>query len=153
MLNHVVRRVVAIAAGLGAFQAQTMPSVARPWLVVQDQRTAPIRPRVELNTLRDIHLVMELCWRANLPPTPEAVPGMTITLRVSFTRSGEVLGAPSFTFVTQGVSPQTRNLYQRAAANALNSCTPLPFSPGLGDAVAGQPRVFLFIDRRNEKRA
>jgi hypothetical protein len=108
---------------------------------------------VLLQTLRDIHLAMEMCWQANLPPPPRATPGMRVTVRLSFTRSGEIMGEPLFTFVTPGVGPDVRALYQRAAATALNRCTPLPFSDGLGNAVAGQPRVFLFIDRRNEKRA
>jgi hypothetical protein len=117
------------------------------------QQVEPPRPKdVRLNSLRDIHLAMELCWRANLPPLAQAVPSMRVTVRVSFTRSGEILGEPLFTFATPGVSTQTRALYQRAAANALGRCTPLPLTEGLGNAVAGSPRVFMFIDRRNEKR-
>jgi hypothetical protein len=107
---------------------------------------------VRLDTLRDIHLAMELCWRANLPPLAQATPGMRVTVRVSFTRAGEILGEPLFTFATPGVSAHTRAIYQRAAASALGRCTPLPLSDGLGNAVAGTPRVFTFIDRRNEKR-
>jgi hypothetical protein len=107
---------------------------------------------VRLDTLRDVYLAMELCWRANLPPLAQATPGMRVSVRVSFTRSGEILGEPLFTFATPGVSAQTRALYQRAAASALGRCTPLPLTDGLGNAVAGSPRVFTFIDRRNEKR-
>jgi hypothetical protein len=109
--------------------------------------------RVLLQTLKDIHLAMEICWRASLPPPPQATPGMRVTMRVSFTRSGDILGEPVFTFVAPDMPPEARAIYQRAAAAALNRCTPLPFSDGLGNAVAGQPRVFLFTDRRNEKRA
>jgi hypothetical protein len=108
---------------------------------------------VRLETLRDIHLAMEICWRANLPPPAQATPGMRVTVRVSFTRIGEILGEPLFTFATPGVPAETRARYQRAAAAALARCTPLPFTDSLGNAVAGTPRVFVFIDRRNEKRA
>jgi hypothetical protein len=118
----------------------------------QDAQDTAARKGVVLHTLKDIHLAMAICWQASLPPPSRATPGMRVTMRVSFTRSGEILGEPLFTFVTPGVRPDTRALYERAAAAALNRCTPLPFSDGLGNAVAGQPRVFLFIDRRNEKK-
>jgi hypothetical protein len=113
----------------------------------------PASSAVRLETLRDIHLAMEICWRANLPPPAQARPGMRVTVRVSFTRTGEILGEPLFTFATPGVPAETRALYQRAAAGALGRCTPLPFTDSLGNAVAGTPRVFVFIERRNEKRA
>ncbi len=113
------------------------------------QQTAP-RPGVELNTLRDLGLAMQLCWLASLPV--RAVPGMTIRVMVSFTRSGEMFGEPKFTFLTHGVPTETAAAYQRAAADALARCNPLPFSQGLGNAVAGRPWIFNFIDRRTEKR-
>lgn len=121
-------------------------------LSVQERRNPRLRPNVKLETLKDVHLLMELCWRANLPPNVKAWPGMTVTVRVSFTQTGEVLGEPVFTFVTKDVPPDTRMLYQRAAASALNTCTPMPFSETLGNAIAGQPRIFPLTDRRNEKR-
>jgi hypothetical protein len=140
--SRIGRALFALAATAFAVPAygQDAPDVAAPKSVL-------------LHTLRDIHLAMAICWQASLPPPSRATPGMRVTMRVSFTRHGEILGEPLFTFVTAGVRPDTRALYERAAAAALNRCTPLPFSDGLGNAVAGQPRVFLFIDRRNEKKA
>ncbi len=76
---------------------------------------------------------------------------MTVKVLVSFTRSGEMFGEPKFTFVTPGVPVETAAAYERAAADALARCNPLPFSDGLGNAVAGRPCIFQFIDRRNEK--
>jgi hypothetical protein len=123
-------------------------------LRVQDNtaRQSPRRPPV-LNTLHDIGLALSICWAAHLPPQAQARPGMNVTVMLTFTRSGEVLGEPRFTYMTPEASPETRALYQRAAVEAINSCTPLPLSDGLGGAIAGRPTIFPFVDRRNEKGA
>ena len=53
--------------------------------------------------------------------------------------------------MTPEASPETRALYQRVAVAAIDTCTPLPFSEALGNAVAGRPNIIPFIDRRNAK--
>ncbi len=115
------------------------------------QQSRAGRAPIELRTLKDIFLAMEVCWRASLPA--RVVPGMTVKVMVSFTRGGEMFGEPKFTFVTPGVPTETVAVYQRAAADALARCNPLPFSDSLGIAVAGRPCIFQFIDRRKEKGA
>ncbi|MEA2997836.1 MAG: hypothetical protein QOG74_3385 [Alphaproteobacteria bacterium] len=112
----------------------------------------PRRPPV-LNTLKDIGLALGICWTAHLPPPEQARPGMRVTVMLTFTRSGEILGEPRFTFVTPEAAPETRALYQRVAVDAIGTCTPLPFSEGLGNAVAGRPNIFPFVDWRNAKGA
>jgi hypothetical protein len=112
----------------------------------------PRRPPV-LNTLNDIGLALSICWSAHMPPLAQARPGMNITVMLTFKRSGELLGEPRFTYMTREASAETRALYQRAVVEAINSCTPLPLSDGLGGAIAGRPTVFPFVDRRNEKGA
>jgi hypothetical protein len=72
-------------------------------------------------------------------------------MMVNFKRDGEVFGEPKFTFVTHDIPVDTKAEFQRAAAAALARCNPMPFSASLGNAVAGQPWVFEFKDRRNEK--
>ena len=104
-----------------------------------------------LNTLKDIGLALGICWSAHLPPVAQARPGMRVTVMLTFTKSGEILGEPRFTFVTQEASPETRALYQRVAVAAIDTCTPLPFSERLGNAVAGRPNIFPFVDWRNAK--
>lgn len=125
-------------------------------LRVQDP-SAPAAPppqhRLVLNTLDNIGMALETCWEGNLPPLDKARPGMMVTVMLTFTRTGALLGEPRFTFTTREASPETRALYQRAAAAAINTCTPLPFSPGLGNAAAGRPFTFSFVDRRNQKGA
>ena len=111
---------------------------------------APQRPP-QLNTLRDVAIALEICWRANQPPLAQARPGMNVTVMLAFTRSGELLGEPRFTYMTPEASAETKALYQRAVVAAINACTPLPFSEKLGNALAGTPKIMPFIDRRNQK--
>jgi hypothetical protein len=131
--------VLALAAGAAAAQQPGAPAGPNP----------PLRRPVQLEKLTDIALAMEVCWRANLPA--RRVPGMTIRVMVAFKRNGEMFGEPKFTFATPGVPTDTKAVYQRAAAAAVARCDPLPFSEGLGNAAAGRPWVFEFIDRRSEK--
>ena len=114
---------------------------------------APPRRRLVLNTLNDIGMALETCWEGNLPPPDQARPGMMVTVMLAFTRTGQLLGEPRFMFTTREASPETRALYQRAVVAAINTCTPLPFSDGLGGAVAGRPATFQFVERRNQKGA
>jgi hypothetical protein len=104
-----------------------------------------------LNTLADVAAALETCWEANEPPLALARPGMNVTVMLNFTRTGEIFGEPRFTYITREATPETRALYQRAVVAAIDACVPLPFSPGLGNALAGTPKVMPFIDRRNEK--
>ena len=114
---------------------------------------APSQHHLVLNTLNDIGMALETCWEGNLPPLAQARPGMMVTVMLTFTRTGALLGEPRFMFTTHEASPETRALYQRAAVAAINTCTPLPFSDGLGNAAAGRPFTFSFVDRRNQKGA
>ncbi len=115
--------------------------------------TAAPQHHLVLNKLDDIGMALETCWEGNLPSADKARPGMMVTVMLTFTRTGALLGEPRFTFTTREASPETRALYQRAAAAAINTCTPLPLSDGLGNAVAGRPFTFSFVDRRNQKGA
>src|SRR5262249_31972717 len=112
---------------------------------------APGADRKPLNTLAEIGPRLMQCL--HFPPEEESRPGMEITVRLSFTRDGEVLGEPRFTFSTPTVKPETRAAYQRAIAAMLGRCTPLPFTKELGGAVAGRPFAFRIIDSRKEKKA
>jgi hypothetical protein len=114
---------------------------------------APPRRAPLLNTLSDIGLALEICWEGNMPPPDQARPGMMVTVMLTFTRAGQLLGEPRFTFTTREATSETRALYQRAVVAAINTCTPLPLSEGLGNAIAGRPVTFPFVDRRNQKGA
>jgi hypothetical protein len=136
----------------GAVAAAAIGLAAASEALAQDGATAQAPRRMpQLNTLRDVGLALEICWRANEPPLDQARPGMTVTVMLTFTRSGALQGEPRFTYVTREASAETKALYQRAAVAAINACTPLPFTEALGNAVAGRPTTMRFMDQRNEK--
>jgi hypothetical protein len=139
-------------AALGACAAVMGVAAAANGLVwrVEDAPLPPPRAP-QLNTLRDVGMALEICWRANQPPLDQARPGMNVTVMLAFTRTGALLGEPRFTYMTPEASAETKALYQRAVVAAINACTPLPISEALGNALAGSPKIMPFIDRRNQK--
>jgi hypothetical protein len=76
---------------------------------------------------------------------------MDLTIMLSFKRNGEIFGA-HLTYESRPVSPQERDIYYRALANMMRLCSPLPFTDGLGNAVAGRLFAFRFHDTRKQKK-
>jgi hypothetical protein len=104
-----------------------------------------------LNTLQDVGRALWACW---VPPPPEkSRPGTRITIWVTFRRDGEVMGEPKFTYVTPGLPQEVRVAYERSVADAVSRCSHLPFTPALGDAVAGHPFAMQYQDPRGLKGA
>ena len=58
---------------------------------------------------------------------------------ISGTVNGDIIATPRVTYVREGAAPETREAYLHAITAALERCTPLHFSEGLGNAVAGRP--------------
>jgi hypothetical protein len=108
------------------------------------------KPEGPLNTLIDLSRAIGGCWE--WPPLEEIQSGMTVTILLSFKRNGEIFGA-RLTHQSQATSPQERDLYYRALADMMRRCSPLPFTDGLGNAVAGRPFTFRFNDTRKQKKA
>jgi hypothetical protein len=99
-----------------------------------------------LDAIRDVFAALRACWT---PPTlDEGRPGMEISIRLSFNRSGNIIGAPRFTYTTRDASAEQRDLYRRAVVDSLARCTPLPLTQGLGGAIAGRPIAIRYIDDR-----
>lgn len=94
-----------------------------------------------ISLLSDIAPRITACW------TPPNI-GDEITLRLSFTRNGVLAGRPRITFIKAASGSADG---EAALANsifaALRDCTPLPFTPGLGSAVAGRVMTIRFIAR------
>jgi hypothetical protein len=89
---------------------------------------------------------LRACW---VPPAPdEAQPGTQMSVRFAFKRNGEIIAAPRVTYATPGIAPQTRQIYLDAILAALQRCTPLHLSAGLGGAIAGRPIAIRFVDNR-----
>jgi hypothetical protein len=81
-----------------------------------------------------------------------------ITVIVSFNREGVILGHPRITYESEQGSDNDRLQYRIAVMETLQRCTPLPFTEGLGGAVAGRPFAVPFRTRKRspkpeEKRA
>ena len=102
-----------------------------------------------IDTIRDLFAALRACW---LPPDRnEAHAGMQMSVRFAFKRTGELIGEPRVTYTTPGIDDDTRQTYRRAITRALDRCTPLPFSKGMGGAIAGRPIAIRFIDNRNRQ--
>ncbi len=103
-------------------------------------------PRVSrVDRIRDVFRAIEACWQ---PPAGSGYSGQEITLRIAFKRNGEVLGMPKITYYRAGTEAEQREPFTRSVREAFVRCTPLPFTEGLGGAVAGRPFLFRFVDSR-----
>ena len=107
-------------------------------------------PKGPLNTLADVARAIRGCWQ--WPPVSEVRSGMTLTIRLSFKRDGEIFGA-RITYQTPNAPPDERSLYYGALVRALKLCSPLPVSATLGGAIAGRPMTFRFHDTRKQRKA
>ena len=109
----------------------------------------------QLDTIKDIFVRLHSCWRP--PPASRANP-IDITVVVSFNREGAILGHPRISYESEQASDNDRLSYRIAVMETLQRCTPLPFTEGLGGAVAGRPFAIPFRTRKRppkpeEKRA
>jgi hypothetical protein len=99
---------------------------------------------------------LKRCWQP--PALPSGNAGMEITAQFTFKRDGSLLGHPRITYETHGATDEDRIIYRTAVMQALQRCVPIPFTHGMGDAMAGRPFTIRFDDRRThpkpkEKRA
>ena len=94
-----------------------------------------------VNTIREAFARFLSCWK---PPPPSRANPIDITVVVSFNRAGEILGHPRITYESEQASDNDRFQYRIAVMETLQRCTPLPFTEGLGGAVAGRPFAVPF---------
>ncbi|WP_426434235.1 hypothetical protein [Bradyrhizobium genosp. P] len=104
------------------------------------------KPDHDLDTIGDLFAALRTCWSP--PPADNAHEGMQMSVRFSFKRSGEMIGAPRMTFATSGVPMDTRTTYLNAINASLDACLPLKFTGGLGGAIAGRPIMIRYVDNR-----
>jgi len=110
----------------------------------------------QVNTIRDVIAKLRTCWKP--PPASRANPGIDITVIVSFNRNGDILGHPKITYESEQATDNDRLMYRIAVMEALQRCTPMPFTEGMAGAVAGRPFAVQFQNRKRphqpvEKRA
>jgi hypothetical protein len=123
-------------------QANDKTSTMPPAAADADTNT----PDHKLHTLREMFAALRACWVP--PPQDVARPGMQMSVRFAFKRSGEIIAEPRVTFASPDAPPEVREVYREAIKVTLKRCTPLPFSDGLGGAIAGRPIAIRFIDNR-----
>jgi hypothetical protein len=127
------------------------------WLVTALLLTAAFPARAQpaqVNTIADVFARMQTCWR----PPIRANPGIDITVIVSFNRNGDILGYPRITYESERATDDDRVMYRVAVMEALQRCTPMPFTDSMAGAIAGRPFSFQFHNRKSppqptEKRA
>ena len=100
----------------------------------------------QVNTIREVIAKLGTCWRP--PPASRAHPGIDITVMVSFNRNGDILGHPRITYESEAATDNDRLMYRIAVMEALQRCTPMPFTETMAGAVAGHPFVVQFRNRK-----
>jgi hypothetical protein len=100
----------------------------------------------EVNSISAMFAALRACWIP--PPRDEARRGMQYTVRFAFKRDGELIAPPRVTYTSHDAPAEVRDVYRDAVNAALARCTPLHFTAGMGEAVAGRPIAIRFVDDR-----
>jgi hypothetical protein len=108
-----------------------------------NDKTAERKP---LDSIGKMYAALRACWVP--PPRNLARHGMEYTIRFAFKRDGEIVAPPFVTYASHDAPTNVRDLYRDAVDAALNRCTPLHFSDGMAQAVAGRPIAVRFVDNR-----
>ena len=104
------------------------------------------KPDRDLNTIGDLFAALRACWS---PPPPDAArAGMQMSVLFSVRKSGTPIAPPRVTYASPGVSKDVRGSYLKSINASLGGCTPLTFTRGLGDAIAGRPIMIRYVDNR-----
>lgn len=118
------------------------------WLAAALLLVSSARARAEeqkVNTIREAIAKIGSCWKP--PPLSMANP-IDITVIVSFNRSGEILGRPRITYESEQATDNDRLQYRIAVMEALQRCSPMPFTDSMAGAVAGRPFAVQFHNRK-----
>ena len=109
----------------------------------------PRRPAGQVNDLIEIQAALADCWQ--FPPVDEGRAPVDVVFTVSFKRSGELFGKPRVVKFSREVSDAERERFYQAVAEAIDRCSPMPFTESMGGAVAGRTFHIRFIDSRKRK--
>jgi hypothetical protein len=104
------------------------------------------KPDHALDTIGDLFAALRSCWSP--PPADAARAGMQMSVLFSFKKSGTPIAPPRVTFATPAAPADIRDTYLKAINSSLDGCTPLTFTSGLGDAIAGRPIMIRYVDNR-----
>ncbi len=118
------------------------------WSVQVGEGHAQDKPADTVSSVAQVVARLSKCFKP--PQLPPDHPGLEIGFLVTFNRTGDILGKPRITYESEYASDNDRLLYRTALAEALERCTPLPFTESLGNAVAGRPLRVKFDNRRTK---
>jgi hypothetical protein len=126
------------------------PQPSQP--ITRGQAPAPAKPGTPVDSLKEIFERLFTCWK---PPAASVATPMDITVLVSFNRSGAIMGRPRITFESPKATDSDRLAYRVAVMEALQRCSPMPFTETMAGAVAGRPLAVQFRTHfeHQEKRA
>jgi len=99
----------------------------------------------QVDNIQDLLAKMRTCWKP--PPRSQANP-VDITVLVSFNRAGDILGRPRITYESEPATNGDRLKYRIAVMEALQRCTPMPFTEAMAGAAAGRPFAIQFHNRK-----
>src|SRR3954462_5975296 len=124
-------------------------------LLLLDPAGAQAEQPDQVNTIREAFAKLSSCWKP--PPLSRANP-IDITVIVSFNRAGEIFGRPRITYESEQADDNDRLQYRVAVMEALQRCTPMPFTESMAGAVAGRQFAIRVQNRKRppqnpEKRA
>ena len=100
----------------------------------------------QVDNIREAFVRLHRCWEP--PPASKANPDVEITAIVTFRRDGTILGHPRITYESDNATDNDRVLYRIAVMEALQRCTPMPFTEGMAGAIAGRPFAVRFQIRK-----
>jgi len=81
------------------------------------------------------------CWS----PPASSSGDVEVTVRISFSSAGDIVGQPRITYVKAAGDETLRKAVSASILAAIQSCVPLRFTPGLGQAIAGRSFAIRFI--------
>lgn len=108
---------------------------------VDDRPQGGDAPAAQVNNIRQVLERLYGCWK---PPPPSRANAMDITVLVSFNRSGVIMGRPKITYESPKATDNDRLAYRVAVMEALQRCSPMPFTETMAGAVAGHPFTIQF---------
>jgi hypothetical protein len=111
---------LAFAGGPGAFAESKLPAVSAP---------------------AEIGRHISQCWKAPRTDPPQVI---EVTVRLSFSRTGAVIGEPRVVYIGAAAEAKLRGEIAASILAAIKACTPLPFTPSLGAAIAGRMFAIRF---------
>jgi hypothetical protein len=111
----------------------------------------PRGPVGQVSDLIEIQAALADCWQ--FPQIDEGRAPVDVIFSVSFKRSGELFGKPRVVKFSREVSQAERERFYQAVVEAVDRCSPMPFTDTMGGAIAGRTLHIRFIDSRKRKQA